>query len=450
MSPPLEAASDAALPDEAVSPENPTAPAGRRRFPSGPLLRRIADLDEPEVKAEEVLCISGARVVFCDETLLVHDFPELAERQLVARDPALARLSVSARRQAVRRLRHDWLVWHAALISKSQAAATTVSTPIATHTTVTAYRPPRYGRALVTSLEHTNTRGERPARGLLDLKGAGVAPGKTPHLGAYGSGLSSLYRILSDTFYQWLLDEIFARAAPSLWTVPVYGVLDLGFDLLTSPPTPVGLQIRRAHRRPRSAIELPRTGSKEEVLKLEVELLLRHYGLTSCTQGTSITVGPHRGRLQAHHGPVEIPLSPQEEANLRALTGIERETVHFDGVNVQLTREVELSPPAAQLLDFGQYSVRDAFEQPLASLVRDRRALLGRIVWPDSPHYVQPDPRVRLPRERYACTATTRWATDLARRLRAGEIAGDDVATEIDERVRGATRAWGPLSERPR
>jgi hypothetical protein len=459
------------LVERARGPQSDSLPVGRRRFPPGPLLRDIEDLDEPAVRPEEVLRVPGARVVLYDEALLVHDFPELHERSLTARDPALAQAGEAERRGAVRRIHHDWLIRHAALISQTQAQASAVSTRIATGDTVSAYRPPRYGRALVTSIASTSAPpGEGPARGaaeggtraseggapsgakrpasargLLDLKGAGVAPGKKPHLGPYGSGLCSLYRVLSDTFYQWLLDEIFARAAPSLWTMPVYGVLDLGFDLLTSPPAPAALQIRRAHRRPRSAIELPKSGSTEEILKLEVELILRNYGLTSCTQATTIHVGRKNGRLRVHHAGMRVPLSPRHEERILTLTGVGLETLHFEGVNVQLAREVGLHPRSAQLLDFGQYSVRDTFHNPLASLVRDQQALLGRIVWPDSPHYVQPDPRVRLSRALHASTATSQWTADLARRFRAGQLSGEEVRAQLDERVTAATRRWGTL-----
>lgn len=417
---------------------------GRGRFPDGPLLRGIADLDEPRVQREEVLRVTGARVVLYDEALLVHDFPELGARRLVLATPGLAQASEAAQRDAVRDIHHAWLIRHAALISKVQAEATTVSTPIATGETVTAYRPPRYGRALVGSVAKTGAGdGDPPARGLLDLKGAGVEPGKKPHLGPYGSGLCPLYRVLSDTFYQWLLDEIFARAAPSLWTTPVYGVLDLGFDLLLSPPAPAGLQIRRAHRRPRSAIELPKSGSAEEVIKLEVELLLRHYGLTSCTRGTSVEVRREKGQVRAYHAGVHIPLARPDQERIAALTGVGREPIRFDGVNVQLAREVTLHPRSAQLLDFGQYSVREAFEQPIASLVRDRQSMLGHVVWPDGPHFVQPDRRVKLPSALYSSTATSHWAADLARRFRAGELSGAGVRARLDERVSAATRAWG-------
>jgi hypothetical protein len=59
--------------------------------------------------------------------------------------------------------------------------------------------------------------------------------------------------------FQSLIDEIFRRAAPWFWTVPVYGVVDLGFDARTrdGERVPAGLLVRRAHRRPPGAMDLP-------------------------------------------------------------------------------------------------------------------------------------------------------------------------------------------------
>ncbi len=427
------------------------APAYQPRFPPGPLLREIADLDEPQVEAEPVHRLAGARVVFFDHALLAHDFPELESRRIIARDPALARASKAKQAQGVRRVVEEWLLRNAALMSRSQLSgvARRVTSPIhTTGETVTAHRPPRYGRALVSAISDTETppyrdrwyRG-RP-RGVLDLKGAGVAPGKKPGLDAYTSGLSSLYRILSDLFYQWLFDEIARRAAPHLWSVPSYAVLDLGFEILSAAPAPAGMQVRRAHRRPRAAVELPAVGSKEELLKFEVEALIRHYGLTSCTYGTSVHVSERAGRLAVELGPLPVELDAHREGKLRARMRGRAAPLRFDGVNVQLTRESSLSPRHAQLVDFGHYSVRDAFDSPLTGLARDRFLRMGTVVWPSDPHFVQPDPRVAIPQAQYSSSVTKPWAFDLALRFRAGEITGDEVRESIEARVRSATAAW--------
>lgn len=421
------------------------------RFGGGPILRDIDDLDEPEVEPEQVHRLEGARVVFFDHALLAHDFPELETRRIVAREPALARASAAARARGVKQAVEDWLLRNAALMSRSQLTGVErrVTTPIrTTGAMVRAHRPPRYGRALVSAIADTETEPHRERwyrgrpRGLLDLKGAGVAPGKTPGLDAYTSGLSSLYRILSDLFYQWLFDELARRAAPYLWSVPSYAVLDLGFEILSAAPAPAGMQVRRAHRRPRSAVELPAVGSPEEQLKFEIEALIRHYGLTSCTYGTSIHVHERKGRLGVDTGPLPVELDARREQKLRALMRGHEAPLRFDGLNVQLTRESSLSPRHAQLVDFGHYSVRDTFESPLVGLVRDRFLRMGSVVWPSSPHFVRPDPRVAIPRALYSSSVTKPWAFDLARRFRSGEITGDEVRTSIEARVRSATAGW--------
>src|SRR4051812_49116773 len=54
----------------------------RLRFPPGPLLRRIDELDDPGVVAERVQHVTTARVCLVNYEIIQHDFPFLAEESL--------------------------------------------------------------------------------------------------------------------------------------------------------------------------------------------------------------------------------------------------------------------------------------------------------------------------------------------------------------------------------
>jgi len=196
------------------------------RFPAGPLLRRIEELAPDGLTPERALQVAGARAALLDRALLEHDFPFLREETHLAR----------------------FLVEHAAFVSRPQARQSAVNSPIATTgIETTAYRPPDYGRAFVLPV----LRNGRPA-GLLDVKGAGVAPRRRPSLAPHASGLMFLGEALREAVYTRLVDAALRHAGLRCRALPVYGVVDLGFDayLPNGRSLPAGLLVRRAHRRP--------------------------------------------------------------------------------------------------------------------------------------------------------------------------------------------------------
>ena len=439
-------------------------------FPPGPVLRRLETLAADGLAAELAVRVAGARTVLLDRALLQHDFPFLRDAALARREPALARLPEAARGRAVRARLARFLEDQAGLVSRRQAGQSAVNTPIATTgEEATAYRPPDYGRALVLVARDPR---DRPA-GLLDVKGAGVAPRRRPSLAPHRSGLMYLGEALREAVYARLVDAALRHAGLPCRALPVYGVLDLGFDALlpSGRAVPAGLLVRRAHRRPDCRGGLKDPGSPLVALELGLELALRRYGLTSAGPMTHLTIseaaatgtgsrgaGGRTGRgvavrgiggvggaggtggaggiaVRWHQTPLRVPR--REQAEIAAAVGFTGGTLTLEGVNIQLTREAEARRPRPQILDFGAWRARARFASPLASLVALRLLRLGEIVRPDDPRYVQPDPRLALPQGFLDVECF-----DLARQVRDGAVTPAALARRLDSAVDRATARW--------
>jgi hypothetical protein len=421
-------------------------------FPAGPVLRGIAELAEDGLAAETAVQVAGARAVLLDRALLQHDFPFLRDAALARRDPALKRFHGPARERAVDAHLARFLADQAGFVSRRQAGQTAVNSPIATTgRTTTAYRPPDYGRALVLPV----LAGGRPA-GLLDVKGAGVAPRRRPSLAPHASGLMFLGEALREAVYARLVEAALRHAGLASRALPVYGVLDLGFDarLPNGRALPAGLLVRRAHRRPECRGGLKHPESPLVALELALELALRRYGLTSAARMTHIEIDEvppstgerGRGGIVVRWGGTPLRLRRAAQREIAAAVGFAGGTLCIEGLNIQLTREAEARPalgsrrsqrPRPQILDFGAWRARARFEHPAASLVALRLLRLGEIVRPGDPRYVQPDPHLALPQgfldaECYA----------LARRIRAGEITPRALSRRLDAAIARATARW--------
>jgi hypothetical protein len=400
-----------------------------------PLPRTVFDLADPGIRPELALRVAGARVVFADYALLRRDFPQLA----YASRPAI----------------DEWLLRNAAVLSQPQAAQEVVNTPVATTgETIPAFRPPLYGRAIVTAPD---------GGGLLDVKGAGVAPGLVPQNRAHANGLLAHGEALANVAIREAIERIFRRAHTGFATVPEYALIDLGFDVrdLFGPATPACVQVRRAHRRPVGGVELPLAGSPEQQVKLEIELLLRHYGMTSCSPATSFELDDASGALAMRYaGKAMPPHSDEQMAAIRKLTRYDGGRRMIEGVNVQLTRESAIRPSRATVIDFGHYSVRARFELPVVSLVRDRLIRWGGALWPGDANFPQPSPKLRLPLASWGTPdrPDPRFAVpghpeliwpmpfvlgfELAHGFRAGTIEGSDVRTRLDALLAELDARW--------
>jgi hypothetical protein len=411
----------------------------RPPFPAGPVLTRLADLDRKGVRRETVLRVRTARTVFLDRALLQHDFPRLRDDALDRAHPWLRRRTGAGRERAIDDLLARWLEAHAGLVSRPQAAQKLVNTKIRTfRRTRAAHRPTDYGRALIARV---------PGGALLDIKGTGVAPGETPSFDSHASGLLFLGEALREVAFGEIVDAALGHAGSPCRSLPVYGVLDLGFDAYLPTPAgnralPAGLLVRRAHRRPTCGAGLKPPGSPLVALELELELLLRRYGLTSVGPMTRIELRGDAGDT----GPLEVlyagtPLTFDADAcrRIRKKTGFAGGKLVLEGVNVQFTREAEAGAEQAQLVDFGSYRTRERFVGPLISLVSSRLLRLGSVLQLHDARFVQPDPALALP-DRLLDAGDLPYV--LARRFRAGEITGEEVRGALDAVIAEAVGRW--------
>lgn len=414
----------------------------RRPPGSGPLLRTPDELDDPGTTQERLVRLERSRVLFADHALLQHDFPRLRDARLLQTNPALAELEPSAQRDALDGVRTDWLLHQAGWISAPQAVQSRVNTPIPhTRQTRAAWRPPRYGRAAVVQTDD--------GPGLLDLKGVGVARGRHPQLRRYQTGLCSLPELIRGVLMAWTIDRIFQAAAPEFRAMPIYGLLDPGFRLLRPvgrKEIPAAVLVRRAHRRPKGGVELPRQGSRHEYLKFELEMLLRSYGLTSTNEGTRLEVDRHQGAVRVRYAGDRMDLSPKELDELLQRVG--PLPVAFDGVNIQLTREVEQPGARAVVVDFGHFQVATHFELPVASLVRDRRVRWGGALRPGDAGFVQPDPVLRLPDHVWSKPAHRAVVSAICDDIVAGGLHGRALVRRLERVLADTDAHWRrPVAE---
>ncbi|WP_437907379.1 hypothetical protein WME95_05510 [Sorangium sp. So ce327] len=418
--------------------------------PVGPVLTSIEQLDEAQIRPDSVRRLSSARVALADYRLLQHDFPELSDAALLRRFPALGSLPEDKRRRAMSAMVDRWLVEHAGLISEAQLGQNVVNSEIVTTgPALPCHRPPGYGRSAIVALDEIRAadwscQGEERG-GLLDLKGVGVAAGTRPHAGPYGSGLEYLGVALGDYLLKRLVDAIFTRTVPSLSTVPVYAVLDLGFDIVNgwNGTGPAGVHVRRAHRRPPGGSSIPASGSNAEAMSTFIELLLRSYGLTSVNNGNCLTIEEKDGELSVTSSgrDITLALDADDLRRLREFKG-DRGDLRIERINIQLTRDVDAGGRVAQMFDFGHVNVRAEFHNPLASTVSDSWLCIGGVLWPGSASFVMPDPRLSAPLAGWHKRAVNELCFGLAREVRAGTRTSGEVKETLEAMLGELVSSW--------
>jgi len=329
-----------------------------------------------EAKEETVLKLKHARVIIADYDLIRKDFPEISK---------MSNLQID-----------QWLVDHTGYLSIQQVAQQEVNGPVpVTGEATTAYRPREYGRAHVFKAGH----------GLIDAKGSG---GIDPHAGFERTGLATLGEMIREYLMEKLVSKAFKHMGGKYETVPCYAVLDLGFSAKGSgtkdQDVPAGMVLRRAHVRHHKGVigkrerEDPVVLPKE--LQYEIEMALRHYGLTST-----------------------INLFPGQYKN----------TLSGDQLNIQ-------GDENGAVIDFAGFRVRKHFDRPVYysydehgnAAVSDKDIAIR----PGAKGFVQPDPRLQIPLKLWGNTVAgdmqdnpTIWSEELAAAIEEGRADPKDAVT---------------------
>ncbi len=253
-----------------------------------------------------------------------------------------------------------------------------------------------YGRALVLPIDECPPSG---IAGLLDIKGAGVAPGLEP-AHALPQQWSRIRRAppLADFFYGWLVDRILERTVPGYCTVPVYAVIDLGFDIVNGHHgtgrrdcMSEGLMQER-----KAAVKSGLPAETREKVILQIEFILRSHGITTARTGTSFSVAQEDDVEILRYGKQPVVCKNQREEE-RASEIIELiRGSRLEIINIQLAQGADWHRRTAQFVDLGHVNVRRRFSYPIASQARDGLLGIGRILMPGDVRFVAPDPHVAV------------------------------------------------------
>lgn len=367
------------------------------RFSDAPLIHDLAQIGGGSCLQDKLVRVRGARVVCANYRALLHDFPHVFSLEARRRKPLSGCDACAESGKLCVKAVNSWLVRNAAFISLQQLQPNEVNStiPICAHEVRLGYRPPEYGRAAVVSVDGEVAVGQTR---FLDLKGVGVAPGKTPSHKPHSSGLEYLGTALVDFFFGWLVDTIFARTCPGYHVLPVYAVLDLGFDVVGGAigTAPAGLQVRRAHARPSPLI--PLSGSAHEKLMIHVEMLLRLFGLTTSNYLTSYRLEDgHKPQLFCSGRAVSVVSETEHEKASRIIEAVRASGAGcLDVMNVQMTDGGDWERKKLDLLDFGHMRSQRRFTAPLANPLRDGALRVGRITPVNHPSFVQPDQAISI------------------------------------------------------
>jgi hypothetical protein len=432
-------------------------------------VRSIEELAEPETRREKVLPLNSASVQWADYGALIEDFPEL--RSMLRAPSSNAKVPLPSDVDQFKNI-DAWLLKHAAIISEAQARPNEVNEPIPpTRERRIAYRPPRYGRALIVPIHgYSGTAGSEtknaPLRngtaGLLDIKGCGVAPGQFPRCERDSNGLLTTAEAFKELATQRIIETLMAQLKVDVTGVPVYAILDLGFRcrIPGSRFIPAGAIVRRAHKRQPENNDLPYRGNVHHQVTLQIELLLRLFGITSSSSSTCLRIWADGDTPLYSYG--GYPGNPEVTADhlTRLLASVRaRAPVVFDCINVQLCRDARIKPLTATLFDFDQYEFRASFENNLLSLVRNRPINWGACFWRRDKEWIQPKryavnmqrvgPR-KLPRDLKAWTGASDKTLEvsgpallgltLSRDIADGRATRSEIAARMNELVAAAVQ----------
>ena len=384
--------------------------------------------------------VGGARVALVDEEALLRDIFESEEGGVAPLSSELC----------------DWLGRECALLSAPHLRASEVHSAVAFSGSESLHgtRFPRYGRASSRIVELPGEVVRRPVGARrrspspllwIDLKGTGLQPDRVPKCEEYATGLLPLDEALEEYLWSRILDRVLDHSGTSHRCLPIYGIVDLGFHFRDPDGNlrRAAVLIRRGHFR-NAVSDLPTAFTREQLSCLMIELIIRHYGITSAAEHASkiIVDGREIALLSATRQEVVAKLEASDlDVDPSRIAGAE-----IDQINVQfgwsgLSREIEL-------VDTAHFKTAASFSRPLVSAVADRRGAWGGVILPDSPDFVQPDAQITLTERECGWragpdgTRTKRsWLAcrRIARRIADGRLEAREAASVLDGLARKAT-----------
>ena len=376
-------------------------------FSKGPVYRHILDLDNPRiVGGEEVVRLKDTQVMIANYPLLQHDFPQLSDAHLILENPELQKLKGNSFTEAKHKIIDNWLIQNTAFISKAQAKQIKVNTRIkTTKETKLAYRPPSYGRALVFPIDKPKIVPdalkefeEYGAWGLIDAKGVGVAPGVVPEQSMYKHGLMSIDYALREYLMERVVHHIFSYNKTDYSVIPTYALIVPNFKIKTEKgQIPTAIILRRAQRREKDGSDLPVYGSVAQMVKIEMELLLRKYGVSSATIMVEIFKKKGKKLQVKYNKELMTGFDDDQLALIEKVSGFQPPLKKFRGINIQIARDVGAFPMRAQVMDFGQYCIIRNYTSELLSLTNDKLLRWGGTIKMHEKRFIQPDEKVCIP-----------------------------------------------------
>jgi hypothetical protein len=289
-----------------------------------------------------------------------------------------------------------------------------------------------------------------------------VRIGEQPNLLLHGNGLLLLNEAIEELLNQLIIDRLFQRSKTNIRGVPLYAVLSLGFcgRKSTSGLLPAGALVRRPHHRiGDQGIEASMSAASRRIGML-VELLLRHFGMTSVRDATRLSIWKDGEQIHHDYGGDQLP--DLRIATLHDLVRLSRKPVPivFDIINIQHTRTSTLDPLKIELCDFGHYGAMPASNNPLMKFITRESELDANVLWPDHEGWVQPSMQdavnfdhmgrrtlpddlsdwsgIRAPFD--FLLGPTIFGLGLARQIGQGKISRSDIAAGISRFVQDATR----------
>jgi len=333
--------------------------------------KNIDDLDYDTISVNEVHKLSAASVFWYDEFSIKRDFPFLHDHDSIIK----------------------FILDNCAFISTPHTIDNPVNQAAPVSSIVdTAYRPPRYGRAVVKPLRNKN----QILIGLIDLKGAGIAHELVPNTGYHQSGLLSLQAAILEVIYQKIVERIMNVEKIDVRGVPVYAILNTGITKSNNYHVNdlTALIMRKAHRRESTGDQLALFNSTEASVHRGIENALREYGITSTVDSFEFTIMRDQvGTYSCKYGKTAYPMIKHK--HLKQFVAQKDISVDigsdctFECLNIQTARAVNDDPLRADMIDFGTFTVRKKFTRPTLLLVQDQPLNWGGAIYPNDTNFVQ-------------------------------------------------------------